>query len=67
MANESRVLDCFGPNLVIESNGPVGLGGAIAYQLYATTDKDRAKWQQALHGSGPVSYTHLTLPTSDLV
>ena len=52
MANESRVLDCFGPNLVIESNGPVGLGGAIAYQLYATTDKDRAKWQQALHASG---------------
>mgnify|MGYP003330639559 FL=1 len=50
MANESRVIDCFGPNLVIESNGPVGLGGAIAYQLYATTDKDRAKWQQALHG-----------------
>tara|TARA_B100000287_G_scaffold293284_1_gene276628 strand:- start:981 stop:1856 length:876 start_codon:yes stop_codon:yes gene_type:complete len=52
MANESRVIDCFGPNLVIESNGPVGLGGAIAYQLYATTDKDRAKWQQALHASG---------------
>ena len=49
--SDSRVLDVFGPNLVIESNGPVGLGGPIAYQLYATTDKG-AKWQQALHGSG---------------
>lgn len=51
MGSESRVLDVFGPNLVIESNGPVGLGGPIAYQLYATTDKG-AKWQQALHASG---------------
>ena len=51
MGSESRVLDVFGPNLVIESNGPVGLGGPIAYQLYATTDKG-AKWQQAFHGSG---------------
>tara|TARA_R100000278_G_scaffold5132_1_gene8142 strand:+ start:171 stop:755 length:585 start_codon:yes stop_codon:yes gene_type:complete len=49
--SDSRVLDVFGPNLVIESNGPVGLGGPIAYQLYATTDKG-AKWQQALHASG---------------
>ena len=49
--SESRVLDVFGPNLVIETNGPVGLGGPIAYQLYATTDKG-AKWQQALHASG---------------
>ena len=30
---ESRVLDIFGPNLIIESNGPVGVGGALAYQL----------------------------------
>tara|TARA_B100000212_G_C27374919_1_gene534275 strand:+ start:1250 stop:1840 length:591 start_codon:yes stop_codon:yes gene_type:complete len=51
MGSEARVLDVFGPNLVIETNGPVGLGGPIAYQLYATTDKG-AKWQQALHGSG---------------
>ena len=51
MANEARVLDSFGPNLVIETNGPVGVGGALAYQLYATTDKG-AKWQQALHGNG---------------
>jgi len=49
--SEARVLDVFGPNLVIETNGPVGLGGPIAYQLYATTDKG-AKWQQALHASG---------------
>ena len=51
MANEARVLDSFGPNLVIETNGPVGVGGVLAYQLYATTDKG-AKWQQALHGNG---------------
>ena len=49
--SESRVLDVFGPNLVIESNGPVGLGGPIAYQLYAVTDK-KMKYQQALHASG---------------
>ena len=49
--SDSRVLDVFGPNLVIETNGPVGLGGPIAYQLYAVNDKG-AKWQQALHGSG---------------
>ena len=52
--SESRVLDVFGPNLVIETNGPVGLGGPIAYQLYAVNDKG-AKWQQALHGSGLAS------------
>ena len=51
MGSESRVLDVFGPNLVIESNGPVGLGGPIAYQLYAVTDK-KMKYQQALHASG---------------
>lgn len=49
--SESRVLDVFGPNLVIESNGPVGLGGGIAYQLYSVTDKGM-KYQQALHASG---------------
>ena len=31
--SDSRVLDVFGPTLVIESHGPVGLGGPIAYQL----------------------------------
>ena len=49
--SESRVLDVFGPNLVIESNGPVGLGGPIAYQLYSVTYKG-IKYQQALHASG---------------
>ena len=52
--SEARVLDVFGPNLVIETNGPVGLGGPIAYQLYAVNDKG-AKWQQALHSSGLAS------------
>jgi len=52
--SECRVLDVFGPNLVIETNGPVGLGGPLAYQLYAVNDKG-AKWQQALHGSGLAS------------
>ena len=58
--SESRVLDVFGPNLVIETNGPVGLGGPIAYQIYATTDKG-AKWQQPLHGSGLASMEAIIL------
>ena len=37
MSNEARVLDSFGPNLVIETNGPVGVGGGFAYQLYSIT------------------------------
>ena len=49
--NEARVLDLFGPNLLIETNGPVGVGGGVAYQIYSVTDKDY-KWQQALHQSG---------------
>ena len=51
MSSESRVLDSFGPNLVIESNGNVGVGGQLAYQLYSVTDKGVA-YRQALHGSG---------------
>ena len=51
MANEARVLDSFGPNLVIETNGPVGVGGGFAYQLYSITKKG-STWQQALHESG---------------
>ena len=39
MGSESRVLDSFGPNLVIESNGNVGVGGQLAYQLYSLNDK----------------------------
>ena len=50
--NESRVLDVFGPNFLIETNGAVGVAGQLKYQLYSVT---------------AVSYTHLTLPTSDLV
>ena len=49
--NDARVLDIFGPNLLIETNGPVGLGGGAAYQIYSVNDKDY-KWQQALHQSG---------------
>ena len=49
--NEARALDVFGPNLLIETNGPVGLGGGAAYQIYSVNDKDY-KWQQALHQSG---------------
>ena len=51
MGSESRVIDGFGPNLVIESNGNVGVGGQLAYQLYSVTDKGIV-YQQALHGSG---------------
>ena len=49
--NDARVLDVFGPNLLIETNGPVGLGGGAAYKIYSVNDKDY-KWQQALHQSG---------------
>ena len=51
MSNEARVLDSFGPNLLIETNGPVGVGGGFAYQLYSINKKG-ATWQQALHESG---------------
>ena len=49
--SESRVLDVFGPNFLIETNGPVGVGGGIAYQIYSVNDKDDV-WQKALHQSG---------------
>jgi len=49
--NDARVLDVFGPNLLIETNGPVGVGGGVAYQIYSVNDKEY-KWQQALHQSG---------------
>ena len=48
-----------------------GLGGAVAKRQYARRiDEDaRAEFFQVdgSAGLGPVSYTHLTLPTSDLV
>ena len=37
-------------------------GKAVAYQ-----DLPESEFKAALLGAGPVSYTHLTLPTSDLV
>ena len=49
--NDARVLDVFGPNFLIETNGPVGVGGGVAYQIYSVNDKDYV-WQQALHQSG---------------
>ena len=49
--NEARVLDVFGPNFLIETNGPVGVGGGVAYQIYSVNNKDYV-WQQALHQSG---------------
>tara|TARA_B100001989_G_scaffold199248_1_gene147789 strand:+ start:491 stop:1099 length:609 start_codon:yes stop_codon:yes gene_type:complete len=49
--NDARVLDVFGPNFLIETNGPVGVGGGVAYQIYSINDKEY-KWQQALHQSG---------------
>ena len=49
--NDARVLDVFGPNFLIETNGAVGVGGGVAYQIYSVNDKDY-KWQQALHQSG---------------
>ena len=53
--SEARVLDVFGPNLVIETNGPVGLGGPICISTYTQLHDKGAKWQQALHGSGLAS------------
>ena len=48
--SESRVLDCFGPNLIIETNGSVGVAGQLKYQLYSVTDGG-VKYQQALYGN----------------
>ena len=47
--SESRVLDIFGPNFLIESNGAVGVAGQLKYQLYSVTD-DGVVYQQALYG-----------------
>ena len=47
---ESRVLDIFGQILLLRVTGPVGVGGALAYQLFSITDKG-IKYQQA-HASG---------------
>ena len=49
--SESRVLDVFGPNFLIETNGAVGVGGQLKYQLYSVTN-DGVVYQQALYDSG---------------
>ena len=36
--SESRVLDIFGPNFLIESNGAVGVAGQLKYQIYSVTN-----------------------------
>ena len=48
---ESRVVDVFGPNFFIETNGAVGVAGQLKYQLYSVTDGG-VKYQQALYGNG---------------
>ena len=49
--SESRVLDVFGPNFLIETNGAVGVGGQLKYQLYSVTN-DGVVYQQALYDNG---------------
>ena len=49
--SESRVLDVFGPNFFIETNGAVGVGGQLRYQLYSVTGNGDV-YQQALYENG---------------
>ena len=35
MSSENRVLDVFGPNFLIETNGAVGVAGQLKYQIYS--------------------------------
>ena len=51
MSSENRVLDVFGPNFLIETNGAVGVAGQLKYQIYSTTD-DGVVYQQALYENG---------------
>ncbi len=51
MSNESRTLDVFGPHLLIESGGVVGVAGDTAYQL-CSLNKSGYKYSQGLYGSG---------------
>ena len=48
---ESRVLDVFGPNFFIETNGAVGVAGQLRYQLYSVTGNGDV-YQQALYENG---------------
>ena len=49
--SESRVLDVFGPNFLIETNGAVGVAGQLRYQLYSVTGNGDV-YQQALYENG---------------
>ena len=49
--SESRVLDVFGPNFFIETNGAVGVAGQLKYQLYSVTGNGDV-YQQALYENG---------------
>ena len=51
MSQESRSLDVFGPNLLLESGGAVGVSGAIAYQL-CSVNENGFRYSQGLYGSG---------------
>ncbi len=51
MSQESRSLDVFGPNLLLESGGAVGVSGPIAYQLCSVNDSG-FRYSQGLYGSG---------------
>ena len=48
---ESRVVDVFGPNFFIETNGAVGVAGQLRYQLYSVTGNGDV-YQQALYENG---------------
>ena len=49
--SESRVVDVFGPNFFIETNGAVGVAGQLRYQLYSVTGNGDV-YQQALYENG---------------
>ena len=49
--SESRVVDVFGPNFFIETNGAVGVAGQLKYQLYSVTGNGDV-YQQALYENG---------------
>ena len=51
MSQESRSIDVFGPNLLLESGGAVGVAGNLAYQLCSVNDSG-FRYSQGLYGSG---------------
>ena len=66
MSNQStqkRQYDSFGPHFRIETGNPqLGVAGNICYNLYGYSDSSDVT-NIGMMGDGPVSYTHLTLPT----